>query len=503
MDCKGICKKNGYTFTWVTENFSYCWEKNGEYISSPEFATNTIKGSCWRLELYPKGYECKSKDFISFYLHRKSGFKDENFESIACNIAFELSFIAIDGSVLVTKLFDKNDFHISMKWGTSAFVKCEEVFRIRRNDYLPGNVLTTRCRIWEQNKEDTEYGHSFARTRIAVERRSFVWNIKQFSSIVESICELPSASEKNSVMTLKFFPSGGRNSETFIRVKVRIHDYKLKFFTFRLYLVDTSGNTTECLNDEVAFTTNIKTALFMFPTYTKEKLLDYRNLYLPNDVLKLHCECAFATGIVLEQIEYVCCECPVIQKKNLESKKVYLDATNILKENLESLYSENLLCDTKLETKTGSFPAHKNILSARSPVFKTMFANDMREKNEGCVEIEDLDDDIVQRLLLYIYTVKLQDLQWDSACNLYAAADKYEILSLKTECSFFLKDNLTQDNACDLLILAGMHQDEDFKSTIQDYILNHRDIFKTNEWKGFMKVNSQLAAELLYLLVKE
>ncbi|GFS94058.1 hypothetical protein TNCV_1810791 [Trichonephila clavipes] len=439
MDCKGICKKNGYTFTWVTENFSYCWEKNGEYISSPEFATNTIKGSCWRLELYPKGYECKSKDFISFYLHRKSGFKDENFESIACNIAFELSFIAIDGSVLVTKLFDKNDFHISMKWGTSAFVKCEEVFRIRRNDYLPGNVLTTRCRIWEQNKEDTEYGHSFARTRIAVERRSFVWNIKQFSSIVESICELPSASEKNSVMTLKFFPSGGRNSETFIRVKVRIHDYKLKFFTFRLYLVDTSGNTTECLNDEVAFTTNIKTALFMFPTYTKEKLLDYRNLYLPNDVLKLHCECAFATGIVLEQIEYVC-----------------------------------------------------------------YYVRQRHEgKNEGCVEIEDLDDDIVQRLLLYIYTAKLQDLQWDSACNLYAAADKYEILSLKTECSFFLKDNLTQDNACDLLILAGMHQDEDFKSTIQDYILNHRDIFKTNEWKGFMKVNSQLAAELLYLLVKE
>ncbi|GFY72286.1 hypothetical protein TNIN_19051 [Trichonephila inaurata madagascariensis] len=101
-------------------------------------------------------------------------------------------------------------------------------------------------------------------------------------------------------------------------------------------------------------------------------------------------------------------------------------------------------------------------------------------------------------MLLYIYTAKLQDLQWDSACNLYAAADKYQILGLKSECFSFLKDNLTQDNACNLLIFADKHLDENLKSIIQDYILNHKNIFHSNEWKHLMKTNVQLAVELLY-----
>ncbi|GFR25285.1 tdpoz1 [Trichonephila clavata] len=132
-----------------------------------------------------------------------------------------------------------------------------------------------------------------------------------------------------------------------------------------------------------------------------------------------------------------------------------------------------------------------------------MFNNDMREKNSECVNIDDLDDGTVQTMLLYMYTATVPDFQWDSACNLYAAADKYEILSLKRECSNFLKDSLSSDNACDLLILADMHLDEDLKSSTEEFILNHRGIFNTNEWKLFMKNNAQLAAELLYLTVKE
>ncbi|GFT86861.1 TD and POZ domain-containing protein 4 [Trichonephila clavipes] len=234
-----------------------------------------------------------------------------------------------------------------------------------------------------------------------------------------------------------------------------------------------------------------------------------KNRYLPNDVLQLYCECDFATGIMLEEKEKISYGCPPsIQEGNLicedlELKKVRLDATRILKEDLESSYKDNLLCDTKLKTKTGSFPAHKNILSARSLVFRNMFTSDMKEKNTGCVDIDDLDDDTVQRLLLYIYTATVQDLQWDSACNLYAAADKYEILSLKSECTFFLKDNLSQDNCCDLFILADLHQDEDLKSVVQDYILNHKDIFKTSDWELFMKTNIQLAAGLMHLILKK
>ncbi|GFQ71291.1 tdpoz1 [Trichonephila clavata] len=106
-------------------------------------------------------------------------------------------------------------------------------------------------------------------------------------------------------------------------------------------------------------------------------------------------------------------------------------------------------------------------------------------------------------MLLYMYTATRPNLQWDSACNLYTASNKDEILCLKNECSSFLKDNLSPDNACNLLILADMHQDEDLKSSVEEFILNHKEIFDTYEWKLFMKTNLQLAADLMYLKLIE
>ncbi|GFW62712.1 TD and POZ domain-containing protein 3 [Trichonephila clavipes] len=457
----------------------------------------------WTLKLYPKGCLEESKDFISFFLERAEDCKGpKNY-----NIHYNLSFLLTDGSSIESKTILKKSFTKGEIWGYSKLVKVDEVLKIRRKNYLPGNVLTAQCRMWSNIQENTGYGHCFAWTRIAVERRSFLWNIKQFSSFQESVCEITSVSADQSMITLKFFPSSGQNSETFIRVEVRAYDEMLKISTFRLYLLDISGNKTQCLNDEITFGADIKTALFTL-TFSKEELMKNKNRYIPNDILQLYCECDIATGTMFEEREDICFGYPPSIKEGnlsndtLESKKVFSDPTRILIKNLESSYEENLLCDTKLKTKTGSFPAHKNILSARSPVFKAMFTNDMREKNSECVDIEDFDNDTVQRLLLYIYTATLQDLRWDSACNLYASADKYEILSLKSECSSFLKDNLSRDNCCNLLILADKHQDHDLKSVVQDYILNH-DVFQANEWKHFMETNLQLAADLMYLKCKK
>ncbi|GFX41324.1 TD and POZ domain-containing protein 5 [Trichonephila clavipes] len=501
MNCDGISENKCFTITWKIENFNYSWQTNGECISSPVFIVDSKAESKWKLNLFPKG---KEKDFISFYLLRENDDReDENFDSVL----FQLSFLASDNSVLTSRNITKNSFVKSKSWGYPKFVKRDEVLKIRRKDYLPGNVLTVQCKMWSNN-EVINNGHCFARTRIGVERRSFVWNIRQFSSFQESICEIPSTSAVKSIIKLKFFPSNGQNSETFIRVKFCDPDLKLKMLTFRIHLVDSSENRVECLNDEIECDASFDATSFTL-TFSKEELMKNKNRYLPSEVLKLDCECTFLTGIVLEEIQNITFGCPPLIQEgrlttdDLKSKNMLLDSSKALKENLESLYEENLLCDTKLRTKTGSFPAHKVILSARSPVFKKMFITDMKEKSTGCVDIEDLDDDTVERMLLYIYTSMFQDLQLNSACNLYVAADKYEILSLKSECSSFLKDNLSPDNACDILTLAGNHYDKELKSAVQEYILNHKDIFYTNEWKIFMKMNVRLAADLMHLMLKK
>ncbi|GFW88423.1 hypothetical protein TNCV_2287491 [Trichonephila clavipes] len=380
MDPDDLSENKCFTYTWKIENFGYSWQKNGECISSPVFIVDTMEKTKWRLDLYPKGCLKHSMDYISFFLKRESSCRGpEPFD-----IYFDLSFLTTDNSVLLSKGPYDNSFFKGKDWGLMRFVQHEEVLKIQRKDYLPGNVLTVRCRMW-CNNEANNYGHCFAWTRIAVERRSFVWNIKQFRSFQESVCEIASVSDEQSIISLKFFPSSGQNSETFIRVEVCADDQKVKISTFRLYLIDISGNRIECLNDEIVFYAGTKTALFTL-NFSKKELIKKRNNYLPNNTLQLYCECDFATGIMLDNIEKISYGCsPSIQEgdlicDDLKSKKICLNSTRVLKENLESSYKEDLLCDVNLKTKTRSFPAHKSILSARSRVFKAMFTHDMKEK---------------------------------------------------------------------------------------------------------------------------
>ncbi|GFT86862.1 hypothetical protein TNCV_4599591 [Trichonephila clavipes] len=215
-----------FTFTWKLENFSYSWQKNSECVWSPVFIVDAMGKTKWKLKLYPKGDTKEKKDFISFYLVRDDSTGPE------LDIYYDLSFLAADGSVLVSADIIKKSFAKNVGWGRHEFVKHDEVLKIRRMDYLPGNVLTVRCRMWNNIQEETEYGHCFARTRIVVERMSFLWNIEQFSSFQECQREIASASAEQSMITLKLFPSSGQKSKTFIRVEVHCSRSIVKNFNF-------------------------------------------------------------------------------------------------------------------------------------------------------------------------------------------------------------------------------------------------------------------------------
>ncbi|GFT86873.1 hypothetical protein TNCV_4599701 [Trichonephila clavipes] len=68
MDCKGICKEDGFTLTWVFENFRYCGWENGACILSPAIAKGKNDPIWWILELYPKGFDIKSKGISSIFI---------------------------------------------------------------------------------------------------------------------------------------------------------------------------------------------------------------------------------------------------------------------------------------------------------------------------------------------------------------------------------------------------------------------------------------------------
>mgnify|MGYP002652689147 CR=1 FL=1 len=73
--------------------------------------------------------------------------------------------------------------------------------------------------------------------------------------------------------------------------------------------------------------------------------------------------------------------------------------------------------------------AHKTILAAHSPVFSAMFDHsETKEAQEGEVKITDIEADVFEELLCYLYAGKMPDLS-KFALELFVASDKvYEFV---------------------------------------------------------------------------
>ncbi|GBN61466.1 TD and POZ domain-containing protein 5 [Araneus ventricosus] len=319
-------------------------------------------------------------------------------------------------------------------------------------------------------------------------------------------------------------------------------------YSCKLFALNARGERTECVNSirlATLLTSHKLCAFeinFMYGTFNC-------SAYLKNDTLTLQLEITCYPGVESAYIEYDDSNCKKLTDESADlekgnssnSEKVHSSPTGCLhhseheekpgdseenessdehecfdaagkrnfpsttlKKDLTSLYNDRLFCDTKLRTDTETFPAHRNVLSARSPVFKKMFTTDMKEKAGECINVPDMSSDTVRRMLKFLYTDCTGDLEMQSAKDLYIASDKYDIASLKQHCSSFMKKNLCPANVCEVLVLADMHQDKDLESAAQEYVLtNDEEVFYSDEWKLFMKNYGCLAAQVMYLKFKK
>lgn len=71
-----------------------------------------------------------------------------------------------------------------------------------------------------------------------------------------------------------------------------------------------------------------------------------------------------------------------------------------------------------------SFPVHRRVLSARSPVFEAMFRSEQfSESQKRRIEIPDIPHKAMKVFLEYIYTAKIENLE-KNAVSLLVLADK-------------------------------------------------------------------------------
>ncbi|GBO07173.1 hypothetical protein AVEN_131384-1, partial [Araneus ventricosus] len=169
-------------------------------------------------------------------------------------------------------------------------------------------------------------------------------------------------------------------------------------------------------------------------------------------------------------------------------------------DDFRSVYQGKIFSNIIVKTKDATFHAHKSVLCASSSALKEAFTKDLRDKPSDTLKMEDLEDDTVSRLLLFLYTDSLEDIEWDTAIKLYHAANVYKIHRLKIKCSCLLLENLGTSKASDLLLLAHQRSDVKLKSVVEDFIFLHdEEIFGSDEWIAFSKANLLLANETMCL----
>ena len=158
-------------------------------------------------------------------------------------------------------------------------------------------------------------------------------------------------------------------------------------------------------------------------------------------------------------------------------------------------------CSDRKKSKM-AIPAHKFLLTIRSPVFFAMFCGKMAETEEE-INLPDCEYDGMLELLRFLYTDKVC-LTENNVMQVAYLAAKYMVPSLSKKCAVFLGNNLDSSNVLGVLKHAQKFSNKHLLNFCWDYVeqLTMR-VVKSNEFFGIEKSLLQELVERDTLNIKE
>lgn len=165
---------------------------------------------------------------------------------------------------------------------------------------------------------------------------------------------------------------------------------------------------------------------------------------------------------------------------------------------------DDCFTDVTVVTRGKEFRAHKVVLATQSTFFKTCFEQRWDRKDDR-VEMDDLDPDLLQVLISYLYTGEIPAIS-KVADRLLAAADEYGIDRLKKLCEKVLSERIKVENVISTLMLANAHHAVTLKGICVEFVVQHAcAVLKTDGWlemKGIPRYD-ELRMEVLELLAQK
>ena len=139
---------------------------------------------------------------------------------------------------------------------------------------------------------------------------------------------------------------------------------------------------------------------------------------------------------------------------------------------MEEARQSGLLTDVTLFAGKDEFKAHRVVLAAQSPFFKSCFEQCSGKTDSRVELVSDISPEVLETVLKYMYTGKVDKID-DLAYNLLSTADEYGLENLQRTCEATLAKNLSAQTVVDVLILAETHGANDLKKVCMDFIVKN------------------------------
>lgn len=199
---------------------------------------------------------------------------------------------------------------------------------------------------------------------------------------------------------------------------------------------------------------------------------------------------------------------PIIKRNTMHSSVKITPRKFELYERLKTMYYDKPCTDVKINVGDKEFLAHKSILS-RSPVFAAMFSHEMLENKTNIVEIKEVDPNVFEILLKFLYLGEVDEIKITESTNdflleIMKVADIYQMEDLKTKLADIATATINISNVINYLILADKYNISDLKKSSMLYIQkNHTKVKDTKSFENMIQRYPVLMAEVLCYLSKE
>lgn len=177
--------------------------------------------------------------------------------------------------------------------------------------------------------------------------------------------------------------------------------------------------------------------------------------------------------------------CPTRMDPQGLREDLHLFQSTLLQDGLKELLNENKLIDCILKVGDRSIPCHRLIMAACSPYFRELyFSEDGKESSQKEVVLENLDPNIMEVIVNYMYSAEI-DINDDNVQDILTAANRFQIPSVFTVCVNYLQKRLNKKSCLAIYRLGLMLNCARLAMTARDYVADHFEtIAKDDDFLG-------------------